>query len=414
MTPETAAWVTSSDAAPLLAQAMASPPAEELALQTRLRAAGHDPEQVAAVLAVVAARRRGRAKFGASADRMFVTPDGLEQATRPELAARHTARFVAADVGWVADLGCGIGADAMALAGAELEVLAVDADPVTAAFARANLSPWDDARVVTGRAQEVPLPGEATGRHTGGVGVWVDPGRRVRGVADSRGRSRRVFALEEIEPSWEQVCRWAEQVPATGAKLSPAFPHGRIPAGAEAQWTSWLGEVLECAIWWGPLAFAAGRTAAVCRPDGRGGVSEVVVTEAEAAVGSAATQPAVRRPADLGSWLWEADKAVVRAGLTGALIGRELAPGVGLSTGDAAADLPWARRYAVLDAIPARPKVVRAWLRARDVGSLTLKKRGASLDPLQFRHDVGKLEGSSEATLLLTTLGAAVTAIALG
>ena len=57
---------------------------------------------------------------------------------------------------------------------------------------------------------------------------------------------------------------------------------------------------------------------------------------------------------------------------------------------------------------------MRAWLRARDVGSLTLKKRGASLDPLQFRHDVGKLEGSSEATLLLTTLGAAVTAIALG
>lgn len=413
MTPESAAWVTSPDAAPLLAQAMAAPPTDELAVQTQLRRVGHAAEQVAAVLAVVAARRRGRAKFGASADRMFFTPDGLEQATRPELAARHTARFIAADVGWVADLGCGIGSDARSLAAAGLAVLGVEADPVTAAFARANLSPWDDARVVTGRAQEVPLPGEATGRHTGGVGVWVDPGRRVRGVADSRGRSRRVFALEEIEPSWEQVCRWAEQVPATGAKLSPSFPHGRIPAGAEAQWSSWLGEVLECAIWWGPLASAAGRTAAVCRPDGRGGGSEVVVTEADSVAGDAANLPVLGGSAELGAWLWEADKAVVRAGLTGALVGRELAPGVGLSTGDTSVDLPWARRYAILDAMPARPKVVRAWLRGRGVGALTLKKRGASLDPDRFRQEVGKLSGSGEATLLLTTVGGIATAIAL-
>lgn len=414
MTPETAAWVTSAAASGLLAQAMATAPSGELALQTRLRGEGHDPAQVAAVLAVVAARRRASTKFGAAADRMFFTPDGLEQATRPELAARHTARFVRAGVTMVADLGCGIGSDALAFATAGVDVLAVEADPATSAFARANLAPWSNARVVTARAEQVPLPGEATGRHTDAVGVWVDPGRRVRGVADARGRSRRVFALEEMDPTWDQVCRWAEQVPATGAKLSPAFPHGRIPSGVEAHWTSWLGEVLECALWWGPLALAAGRTAAVCRPDGRGGVTEAVVTEADAAAGSAATSLVLSGARDLGSWLWEADKAVVRAGVTGALPGRELTRGIGLSTGDAGVEVPWARRYAVLEAMPARPKVVRAWLRERGVGTLTLKKRGVALDPDRFRQETGRLTGDGAATFVLTTVGGAATAIALG
>ena len=139
----------------------------------------------------------------------------------------------------------------------------------------------------------------------------------------------------------------------------------------------------------------------------------MVVTEADSVAGDAANLPVLGGSAELGAWLWEADKAVVRAGLTGALVGRELAPGVGLSTGDTSVDLPWARRYAILDAMPARPKVVRAWLRGRGVGALTLKKRGASLDPDRFRQEVGKLSGSGEATLLLTTVGGIATAIAL-
>ena len=48
-------------------------------------------------------------------------------------------RFVAAGVRRVVDLGCGIGADALALLDAGLEVVAVDSDPETASIARANL-----------------------------------------------------------------------------------------------------------------------------------------------------------------------------------------------------------------------------------------------------------------------------------
>ena len=56
------------------------------------------------------------------------------------------------------------------------------------------------------------------------------------------------------------------ELPATGAKLSPSFPHAAVPPGAEAQWTSCAGEVLECAVWWGPLAQRTGRSAMVAAP----------------------------------------------------------------------------------------------------------------------------------------------------
>ena len=35
----------------------------------------------------------------------------------------------------------------------------------------------------------------------------------------------------------------ARDLPATGAKLSPSFPHAAVPPGVEAQWTSYAGEV---------------------------------------------------------------------------------------------------------------------------------------------------------------------------
>ena len=62
-------------------------------------------------------RRRAETKFGADAYRMFFTRAGLEQATRSTVAGRRAARLAAAGVRTLADLGCGIGADAIAAVG---------------------------------------------------------------------------------------------------------------------------------------------------------------------------------------------------------------------------------------------------------------------------------------------------------
>ncbi len=395
MDPALVERLVDGDGARLLAQLRGYAGPDAFAVSERLRAQGHDPRLVAAALTQARLRVKAEATFGDRAATMLFTADGLEQATRPPLAARHAERFVAAGIRTVHDLTVGIGSDAVALAEAGLAVRALDADPTTAAVAAANLRPWPRASVRLGRADTAPL--EDLGPRDG---VWLDPARRTSAVADARGRSRRVFSPEAMSPPWAQVLDIAARVPATGVKLSPAFPRTALPPTTEAQWTSWRGEVLECTVWWGPLVRFRGRTAAVCRP----GVAERVVTEADCPE----PQPPLRSLADLGPWLYEADRALVAAGLTGAVVaatgGAELARGVGLVGAERRTDLPTARRYAVLEAMPLHVKSLRSWLRQRGIGHVTVKKRGCPVDPGTFRQRLGirPSDGAGQAVLLLT------------
>jgi hypothetical protein len=370
-----------------------------MALGEGLRVAGFDADLVAAALTQSRLRDKGREKFGDFAAGMLFTADGLEQATRLEIAARHAGRFRAAGMRQVFDLGCGIGADAMAIAGLDLKVTAIDSDEVTATLAGVNLRHWPAASASVGTVEETRLPKGEGARHTG---AWLDPARRTPGVADERGRTRRVFNLAAISPSWSTVQTIAQSLPATGAKLSPSFPHGAVPAGAEAQWTSLAGEVLECAIWWGPLVNTAGRSACVIGSDGR----SWTVREADGdAPGRAA--PLASSLAQVHQWLYEPDRAVIRAGLTGALTsvvdGVELDSGVGYVTSDRCVDVGYARRFAVIESMPLNVKALRAWLRDRDAGRVTIKKRGVTLDADALRRQL-RLSGSVEMTLVLTRI----------
>ena len=135
---------------------------DALGLGEQLRAAGHDPALVAAALTQSRLRSAARAKFGPFADGMLFTVTGLEQATRFSVAARHAQRFVSAGIDRVADLGCGIGADSMALATFDREVLAVERDEVTAAVATMNLRHWPEASVRCADATTVDLAGSWT------------------------------------------------------------------------------------------------------------------------------------------------------------------------------------------------------------------------------------------------------------
>ena len=147
----------------------------------RLRRDGHPAGRVAAVLSQYRLRRRAAAKFGPFAERMLFTERGLEQATRLRVAALHAGRFAAAGLEHVADLGCGIGGDAMAMAAIDLRVTAVERDEVTAALAAYNLAPWPTARVVHGDLASIDLDGV-----DGVDGIWLDPARRegARRLAD--------------------------------------------------------------------------------------------------------------------------------------------------------------------------------------------------------------------------------------
>jgi hypothetical protein len=367
------------------------PPYDEgqaFALAERLRAEGHDPGQVAAALTQTRLRARGRDKLGPFADAMLFTPDGLEQATRLSVAAHHARRFVGAGCRRVVDLGCGLGSDAMAFAGLDLGVLAYDADELTAALATVNLRHWPDAQVRCADVTDLDLAEVVTP----GDGVWLDPARRTGG----RGGTRRTFDPEAFSPPYSFVLGVASRVPATGAKLAPGIAHRLLPSDAEAQWVSVGGDVVECALWCGTLAREGVRRSALLL-DGAGGVHELTAGETGAApVGSVGP---------VGSWLHEPDGAVIRAGLVGEVArelgGRLVDPTIAYVTTDRPAASPFARSYAVEDVLPFALKRLRAYLRDRGVGRLTIKKRGSAVDPDQLRRQL-RLSGEASATIALT------------
>lgn len=356
---------------------------------SRLRKDGHSPDLVSAVVGQARLRARARTKFGDLAERMLFTRAGLEQATRLPIAARHAARFRDAGLARVADLGCGIGGDALGLAGFGIRVLAVDADEVTAAIAAYNLAPFgDDVEVRHGTAEETDL--------TGVDGVWLDPARRTAGHGETT-RTR----PEDWSPSLDWVFALATRLP-IGVKLGPALDRALIPDDVEAQWVSADGSTVELVLWSGALARPGVRRAALVI---RGGSAHELTAEADAA-----DEPA----RELGAYLHEPDGAVIRARLIGD-VARTLEAGmldehIAYLTSDAALTSPFVSSFRVRETLPADVKGLSKALRARGIGRLEIKKRGVDIDPAAFRTKL-KLQGDESATLFVTRIGSKRTAI---
>lgn len=345
-----------------------------------LRKQGHAPGLVAAVLSQSRLRAKARAKFGEFASRMLFTEAGLEQATRLKVAALHAGRFARAGVGHVADLGCGIGGDALAMAAMDLEVTAADADEVTAAIAAYNLTPFPRAQVLHSRAEDVPL---------GGIGgAWLDPARRVT----TGGTTRRLGDAADYSPPLDFAFGLAERMP-VGVKLGPGTDREVVPAGAEAQWVSVDGDVVELAVWLGPLARpGVGRAALVIRDDSAHELTAPADSE-DAPVGP------------IGDYLYEPDGAVIRARLLGDLArsnGAWMASaGIAYLTADRAFETPFARGFRVIDRLPTDERQLRRELARREIGTLEIKKRGIDVDPAALRTRL-KLSGGRSATIVLT------------
>lgn len=357
--------------------------AQAMALSERLRREGFEADLVAAALTQSRLRARAHDKLGEFADGMLFTPAGLEQATRLVVAAQHARRYVAAGTQRVADLTCGLGADAMAFAGVGLPVLAVDADETTAALATVNLRHFPEAEVRHGDGLALDLAAE------GVDGVYADPARRTGG-------GTRVFDPAAYAPPLDAVLAVRERVPALGLKLGPGVPHSALPDDAEAQWVSVDGDVVELGLWFGPLAPGGpGRSALLL---GSGGGSALL----RAGEATAQAHPPV---GPVGAYLYEPDGAVIRAGLVAEVAaevqGRLVDRTIAYVTSDALHATPFATAYRVLDDLPFGLKRLRAYLRERDVGALTIKKRGTAVVPEQLRRQLD-LRGTAAATIVLT------------
>jgi SAM-dependent methyltransferase len=368
---DVATWLVSAEAAPWLEKAAGEQDPESLGAADRWRR-DLPADQAAAVLNQASLRRAAGGKLGDRASQLFLTRDGLEQATRPGVARWRADRFAASGVAEVWDLGCGLGLDALAMVDAGLAVTAVEKDPVTARFAAANLG--RSARVIVGDIEDLrgDLPAEA--------GVFLDPARRT-----ARGRS---WDVADLSPSWDVVSGFTDGSRLACVKLGPGFPYRLLPDHAETVWVSDHGDLVEAAVWAGPGAVPQ-RRSALLLPSG--------------ACLAATDDPLPMGP--IGSWLYEPDPAVIRSGavpaLAATLEATGIAPGVAYLTAAERRPTPYAVAFEVLDHLPYREKDLRAWVKEHHVGTLEIKKRGIDVDPAALRRRLAP-KGPEAATLLLT------------
>ncbi len=357
-----------------LAAAVELAPAEETFLAHWQRLQKHYPSELAkAALETAILRRKAAAKFDRAAA-MYFTREALEQASGERISRYRAARY--AGHAHAADLGCGLGGDSLGLAEVVPVVTGVDQDPLRLAMAAENLAAYElaeRARWVEADVTTLPWPGAGA--------FFFDPARRVGG--------RRKFSVRDYEPPLAQVQAWLAQAPAGGVKISPGVDLDELAGyDAEVEFISERGELKECALWFGPLRSAARRATLLPGP-------HTLLADPTAHTALGPPQ----------AYLYEPDPAVLRAGLVTTLAvqldARQLDADIAYLTAPHLRPTPFARAYAIEDALPFQLKRLRERLRALHVGRVTVKKRGSPIEPETLIKQL-RLEGPEERVVVLT------------
>lgn len=349
---------------------------------------GLDANVRATLLTQVELRYAARHKLGEAALQMFFTRDGLEQATRAEVATLHAQRFLSAGATHVADLGCGNGADAVAFARAGLSVSAWDLDDSAHACATLNLAEFANCEAHLGDVTQLSVV-DLTAR--GVDAIFADPARRT---GAGRG-NQRVAAPEDWSPSLPHVLSWRTSLldycgtERLGVKLAPGIDHLYLPEDMQAQWVSVDGALLEASLW--SLACspygAAGRQATIFRAG--------QLYEFFAAGSPSQAAPLIPQGAWLNDFLWEADPAIIRAGLLHELAAAGSASvvseGIAYLLAGTEVPQPWApvvACFAVEEVVKLKAKPLVAALRALGATAVEVKKRGADVDPAALQREL--------------------------
>ncbi|MDH3943586.1 MAG: methyltransferase domain-containing protein [Anaerolineae bacterium] len=333
----------------------------------------YPPETARAALETAILRREADVKFP-QANKMFFTREALEQASSWDVSTYRARRFN--DFARILDLGCSIGGDTLALAGIA-PTAGIDIDPLRLAMARANAHALDlPADFVQADLHQVPLARAPA--------AFFDPARRTD--------HRRIHRVEDYQPPLSIIRSWLTRIPALGVKLSPGVDLDEISGyNAEIEFISWKGSLKEAVLWLGRLKGADRR--ATLLP----GAHTLV------AAGLSPTLPL----SEPRAYLYEPDPAILRAGLVTDLGAQfnaaQLDPEIAYLTADERVETPFARVWEVEDWMPFQLKRLRAYLRERGVGRLTVKKRGSPLVPEELIQSL-RLKGEEEKVLFLTQM----------
>ncbi|MCA9979181.1 MAG: hypothetical protein KDD89_00030 [Anaerolineales bacterium] len=355
--------------------------------QTHLAVATHlrqqlTPDQTHAILETVLLREKASRKFS-RASQMYFTRDGLEQASGEVVAEYRAVRFARAGIRQVADLGCGLGGDAVALT-AVAEVIGVDRDDIRLRLAQKNVAAYGHEDRFTAVQADLHTWSARSALQA----LFFDPARR-----DEHGR--RLYSVQAYQPPLSLWETWRTRTPHTAVKISPSVAYEELPPHAEAEFISVAGEVKECLLWTGDLHSGVARRATLLPS---GATLTTAVLPPEIPIGPP------------HAFLYEPDGAVIRAHLVETLAAQlgahKLSDEIAYLTADERHETPFARCFAVWDAFPFQLKRLRHYLRERQVGQVVVKKRGSPLEPDWLRQKL-RLKGDPAVTavVFLTQLG---------
>lgn len=353
----------------------------------------HPAALVRTALELAVLRQKGLAKIP-FADRLFFTRAALEQASAWEVASYRARRFSGFQT--LFDLGCSVGIDTLALASSG-DTLGFDNDPLRLAMARANLRALPLPHLAQVACADLlhPLP---ISRSLTSSALFFDPARRTD--------TRRIYHVEEYHPPLSVIHRWLETHPNLGVKVSPGVKLEELAGyDCEVEFISLHGELKEAVLWFGSLRSAARR-------------ATLLPLNHTLTDGDEAAQPGLLPPLSTPlAYLLEPDAAVIRAGLVQALAHRlnaaQIDRQIAYLTTPAPITSPFVRSWQIETWMPFSLKKLRAYLRSRHVGIVTVKKRGSPLDPEELHHSL-RLTGTQERVLFLThSAGAPIVIIAL-
>jgi hypothetical protein len=117
---------------------------------------------------------------------------------------------------------------------------------------------------------------------------------------------------------------------------------------------------------------------------------------------------------ELGQYIHEPDNAVIRSHLINLLAEQTnthtIDPQIAYLTGNDNITSPWLKSYKIEQVLPFDRKQLKAYVKANDIGTLEIKKRGADITPEELRKELSP-KGKNKATLIVTRIGDAHRAI---
>lgn len=384
MTPDDLAFLARGEGAALLDELGSAPQSDPLALATMLRRR-LDAGRARMVQEQYALRLRARSKFGELAGRMLFTRRLLEQSSGLSVASYKAGRLARTRPAGesVADLCCGLGGDALALAAAGFRPILVDRDPLALGLAWHNLGQAGHA--VRGVLAELPaLPLRASLYH-------LDPDRRPRGRAPASDEER--WDWRDISPSPEGIASIVAECPDGAIKLGPAAPPDALDIAGEREWIGVGDSLRELVLWTGATGEPGlWRATEIVRDAAGNAVSETFAAAAAEAEDAFSTEPV-----EPGAFLFEPVKALVRSHLFAAFgerhgLGR-IDASLAWLTGDSDPGSRLLKAYRVLAHAPLGRGTEKRLLTEAGVSCGAVKKRGVAVVPEAAMRELRGLEG---------------------